>query len=171
MNIIYKIPIFVLIILLYSCTNFDNSSIAEQNIRFKREINANNSILLLDLQIEYDSLDAHSSIKSSEIKILPGQLKKATDSNDFLLNSSSLKIEFLDDNDNILKTKIVRHPLFKTIEGINGATNTLETSKIVLKKTGFIIRTNYNPNYNKVKIFETIDAQEMKFIYQISLPK
>lgn len=124
----------------------------------------NNSIVFLVLKISKDSIQKKNVIEFVSKTKSVGKIK-----NDYqgLIDSENYLTIDLYEQDKLIKTIVIPHPLYKSVEYLDG--NTLTTKSIELNKEEFFIRLQMKDNSNKIRISETLKNTIPKELTTIKL--
>ena len=150
----------LLSILLTSCVLTKRTESNKSNI----QNDDNNAIVFLVLRISKDSVQGKNVIefvsKTKSVGKIKNDYQSQVDSENYLTID-------LYGQDNLIKTIVIAHPLYKRIEYIDG--NALTSKSIELNKEEFFIRLQMKDNSNKIRISETLKNTASKELTTIKL--
>lgn len=75
-----------------------------------------------------------------------------------------LAIDLLDDNDNLLSSTILEHPLFRQVEYTTDDNKQLLTKSLSSKEDSFFVRIQVKSNFSKISISESLNKSKLKRI-------
>lgn len=133
-----------------SCKSTNNLTTPESSIV------SNPKILFLNYSIKKSSSEARSVLLINKI-ITKGKFKKNNNLKDAI--SGDLIGHQLDKNSNVLQDFIIKNPLIKNIEYIDGS-NSFQIKKIVLDSAEFSLRLQLKPNTKYITISNFNDPKK-----------
>jgi len=158
----YKIRMrtfLLLSILLTSCGLTKRTESNRSNIQYD-----DNAIVFVVLRISKDSVQGKNVIefvsKTKTVGKIKNEYQSQVDSENFLTID-------LYEQDKIIKTIVIAHPLYKRVEYLDG--NALSSKSIELNKEEFFIRLQIKDNSNKIRISETLKNAAAKELTTIKL--
>jgi hypothetical protein len=144
-------------LILTSCTTTKTTESTIQNYN-------ENSIYFLVFKISKDSLEEKSSIELVSTTKTIGKFKN--DNLDHIDSDNFLTFELFE-KDQLVKTIVLEHPLYKNVEYVEG--NTFATKSIELNTEEFFVRIQMKGNSNKIKVSETLKDSIKKELLSIKL--
>ncbi len=149
----------LLSILLTSCGLTKSTESNRSDIQYD-----NNAIVFVILRIRKDSVEENNVIEFvSKTKII-GKIKNEYQSQ---VDSENFLTIDLYEQDKLIKTIVIAHPLYKNVEYLEG--NSLVSKSIELNTEEFFIRLQIKDNSNKIKISETLKNATSKELTTIKL--
>ena len=149
----------LLSILLTSCGLTKRTESNRSNIQYD-----DNAIVFVVLRISKDSVQGKNVIefvsKTKTVGKIKNEYQSQVDSENFLTID-------LYEQDKIIKTIVIAHPLYKRVEYLDG--NALSSKSIELNKEEFFIRLQIKDNSNKIRISETLKNAAAKELTTIKL--
>ena len=153
-----RLRIFILLsIILTSCTSTKTTESSIPN-------SSENAIYFLVFKISKDSLQEKSSIELVSTTKSIGKFKN--DNLDHIDSENYLTFD-LYEQDQLINTILLEHPLYKNVEYVEG--NTFATKSIELNTEEFFVRIQMKGNSNKIKVSETLKDSIKKELLSIKL--
>ena len=124
----------------------------------------NNAIVFVILRIRKDSVQEKNVIEFVSKTEIIGKIKNEYQSQ---VNSENFLTIDLYEQDKLIKTIAIAHPLYKNVEYLEG--NSLVSKSIELNTEEFFIRLQIKDKSNKIKISETLKNATSKELTTIKL--
>jgi len=149
----------LLSILLTSCGLTKSTESNRSDIKYD-----NNAIVFVILRIRKDSVQEKNVIEFVSKTEIIGKIKNEYQSQ---VNSENFLTIDLYEQDKLIKTIAIAHPLYKNVEYLEG--NSLVSKSIELNTEEFFIRLQIKDKSNKIKISETLKNATSKELTTIKL--
>ncbi|WP_221390703.1 hypothetical protein [Dyadobacter sp. NIV53] len=112
-----------------------------------------------------------SKISDSENSVIELISKKKVNGKINIINeiqpaqyTNYLTIDLLDDNDNLVSTTIIEHPLYRQVEFTADDNKKLLSKSISLKEESFFVRVQSKSSFSKIAISESLNKSITKKI-------
>lgn len=158
--------ILLFLLLAYACKTNNSSYRNKKNTKISNDSAQNNSenfLFFLNFTIKSENSNTNSVIELLDKKVQKGSFK--SQKNDTFEN---MLIFDLYENNILIKSYSIEHPLYKNVEFVDD-NNNLKTKSIKLTTAEFFIRMQTNHQKNSLKIFEKMSKNEKLLIKTLTL--
>ena len=121
------------------------------------------SLVFLNFKISKASNSENSVVELISKKKVNGKINNVNELQPAQYNNY-LKIDLLDEKDNLVSSTILEHPLYRRVEYTADDNKQLLTKSLSLKEEPFFVRIQVRSSFSKIAISESLNKSKMKKI-------